>query len=210
MMPRLTLLLLVCVAAPPAKGQVPDGYYIGESVFLPDSARESLAGGSFHITIERVFADSIEARILALAERLFPDSAAIVRVASRETLPRVVSGLEAAAMAPGNRWWWSSFDNAWTPYAVTGAAVQYYRQWMYGRASAGKSSGEFVYRAYVERLSTSRKGQASFAVRMELSVDYLCGILCGMSFRAERRVLFDIDGIPLRIEGDGKPTVIVS
>ncbi len=210
MMPRLILALLVCAAAPRAQGQVPDGYYIGESVFLPDSVREVLAGGSFHITIERVFADSFEARILTLAERLFPDSAAIVQVASREALPRVVSALEAAASAPGNRWWWSSFDNVWTPYAVTGAAVHYYRQTVYGWASTGKSHGGFSYRAYVERLPPSQRGAVSFVVRMELSLDYLCGILCGTGFRSERRVLFDVNGIPLRIEGDGKPTVVVS
>jgi hypothetical protein len=210
MMPRLILTVTLSAALAPLPCQAPAGYYLGESAFLPDSVREVLASGRFHVTIERVTADSFEAKLLMSAERLFPDSATIGHAASRETLPAVVSGLKAAATAAGNRWWWSSFDDLWTPYAITGDAVQYYRQWVYGRASSGKNHGEFVYRARVARIPPSRSDRASFVVRMEISLEYFCGILCGAGFRVERRVFFDAAGVPLRIEGDAKPMVVVS
>lgn len=216
----IVLAVVACAVVSPIHAQAPRGYYVGASVFLPDSAREVLTDGRFQITIVRVAADSFEAKLLLLAERLFPDTAAFGPLAARETRPIVVSRLKAAAAAPGNRWWWDDYDDVWTPYAITGTAVQYYRQRIHDRAATGNPfasrtnppshQGEFSYRARVERLSPSLNAGASFVVRMELSWDYWCGLLCAVGFGAERRVFFTADGIPLRVEGDGKPMVVVS
>lgn len=217
---KMVLALLAFAAVSPTHGQAPAGYFVGAPVLLPDSAREVLAGAHFQVTIERVAADSFEAKLLALAERLFPDSATFGRTVARETLPAVVASLKTAAAAPGQRWWWNTFDDVWTPYAITGSAVQYFRQRAYDltaaivSASYGKGEsrphGEFTYRARVERLAPGQNGGASFVVRMELSWDYWCGLLCAVGFGAERRVFFTAEGIPLRVEGDGKPMVVVS
>ena len=146
-------------ARPVSAQSAPLGYYLGESVFLPDSAHEVMAGGRFSVTITRVARDSIEKRLLEFAERLFPDTSAINQAARQlrgehrdriqamrarggdtiqtehESVRRMREKFEAAERMPGDRWWFSTTDAVLMPYAVTGTAVQYYRRRAYERAA---------------------------------------------------------------------------
>lgn len=217
----LTILLAWMVSNPKiGTAQAPAGYHLGPAVFLPDSARDVLAGGRFRITVQRQIRDTQSRRLLELAERLFPDTSLISRDAAKETQPPAIQRLQQAAQLPGERWWWDNFDAVLTPYAVTGAAVKYYRERIYDRASSDNPftfsqpvplhQGEFAYRATVERIDARANNGATYVARLRLSWNYWCGMLCAVTFDATRNVFFGADGTPIRVEGDGKPMLAVS
>jgi hypothetical protein len=216
----LALISTLPFATSSGVAQAPPGYYVGERAFLPTSSREILSDGRFRITIERQVTDSFQRRLLDLAERLFPDTAGINVAAAKELRPPVKERLAAAALFEGERWWWDRVDGVLTPYALTGAAVRYYRDRIYERASGDNPftfmqpvpvhRGELEYIATVEAVEPGQAGGASFVVRLRLGWNYWCGMLCAVGFSAAREVFFDAEGAVLRVESDGKPMVVMS
>ncbi|MDX2206469.1 MAG: hypothetical protein SFU57_02385 [Gemmatimonadales bacterium] len=214
-----TLFALLLAATTPGVAQSSAGHRLGQRAALPDSVREVLGGGRFQVTIERQVTDSFQRQLIELAERILPDTVAINVAALKESLPRVKERLAAAERMVGERWWWDEADGILTPYALTGAAVRYFLERIHERAAGDNTlardrwathRGELTYAAAVDRIAPGDADGATFVVRMRLTWSYSCGMLCGMSFHATRAVFFDADGALIRIEGDGKPLVIMS
>lgn len=204
----------------PVLAQSPTGYHRTPVVALPEFINDSLAGGRFTLLIDRRTSSAEEKQALEIAESTVPDAAEIERDAALEKLSAVSERLGRAALMPGERWWWDSFDDVLTPYAVTGASVTYYANRIRERAaqpnpftqfSEGRPhNGSFQYRAHVTTLSPEANGGAAFLVHLELSWRYWCGMLCAVSFGKGRDVMISSDGRVIQIRGDGKPMLAVS
>jgi hypothetical protein len=213
------LLTLLVVAFTPMAAQAPAGYHLGELLQLPDSLREVRAEGRFRAEIVRTARDPGEVQLIESAERLTPDRITILRADSGETRGPLLESLSRAAAVPGDRWWYTAFDSTWTPFAVTGAAVTYYlgrlrvlseRDGLFAEklpAGAAKHHGELRYTASVSRADSAG---VAYVVHLTLRWSYWCGMLCAMHFEQTRLVLFDAAGKIIRVQGDGKPSVIVS
>ncbi len=207
----------------------PAGYHIGAAVVLPDSLAEVLARGRFRASVLRVAGNADDARLIAMAEQLYPTPDAVIATAKtsdeRNRLLATAAGvslnrLRVAQRPAGNqvdRWWLDAFDETWIPFAVTASAVDYYlgrvHDYAAGRspfgfsATDGADHGSFSYTARVK--PSSEPGIARI-VELHLRWDYWCGMLCGMGFAHTRRVFFDAAGRAVRLEGDGRPEVVVS
>jgi hypothetical protein len=207
----------------------PTGYHVGAAIVLPDSLVEVLAGGRFHASVFRVAVNANDAHLIAAAERLYPSSEAIIATATtadrRNRLVSAAAGVSVRTVkvpqrnagSPADRWWLDDFDATWIPFAVTGAAVDYYlgrlHDYAAGRgpfgfsATDGEDHAALSYTAKV--LPTSVPG-GGHIVELQLEWTYWCGSLCAMSFTQSRRVFFDAAGQVIRVEGDKDPEVIVS
>ena len=219
----LVVLLAVVLGAPRAvagQSSVPAGYFLAPPTLLPDSLVESRTGGLFRIEVLRVAPDSGARRALILAESVFPEAARIEEMATRETLAAVKERLQEAARLSGPRWWWDEFDEVLTPYAVTGAAVEYYLARIRSRSdgpnpfvkvSEGRAhNGTFSYRASVSPAPINGVAAGGHVVRLTLRWHYWCGMLCAVTFGANREVVISKDGRVLEVRGDGRPLLIVS
>ena len=226
---KLSSWLVVAYMVGASAGAQPVGYHVGATVVLPDTLVEVLARGRFRASVLRVAAGADDARLIAMAEQLYPSSAAIIAAArnadQRDRLLATAPGValsavkvpQRAAGSPADRWWLDAFDETWIPFAVTAGAVDYYlgrlRDYTAGRSPFGFSAvdgtdhGSLSYTARV--VSSSEPGVAR-EVELQLQWDYWCGSLCAMSFTHIRRVFFDAAGRAIRVEGDKRPDVIVS
>ena len=228
--------VLAIIPLNPLTAQLPGGYHLGRASAAPDSLVDTLAKGHFRVTIRRVAHSPQERDLIAAAERLYPSRDTLLAAAPvprmRERILLVDSLMATDSLAgtprggsgylqrsPGDRterWWWDIFDGTWSPYAVTGAAVDYYlariRDVAAGRgwflpSNAASERGSFEYTATVERTGT---GGAAYIVHLAISWEYECGMLCGIQFAHVRTVWFDAEGKVLRISGDGFPMTTVS
>jgi len=221
-------LIVGCVSVTSASAQ-PAGYHVGAAVVLPDSLVEVLARGRFRASVLRVAANANDARLIAVAEQLYPNPDAIIATATtadeRKRLLATAAGIslrtlkvpQRPAGSPVDRWWLDAFDETWIPFAVTGSAVDYYlgrvHDYAAGRspfgfsATDGADHGAFSYTARV--IPSSEPGVAR-VVELQLQWEYWCGMLCAMEFVHTRRVFFDAAGTAVRVEGDERPEVGVS
>lgn len=226
---RLGYCLIVSCIVAASGGAQPTGYHVGAAVVLPDSLVEVLAGGRFRASIIRIAANANDARLIAAAEQLYPAPDAIIASArsavERDRLIAAATGdsfgqvrvPQRAAGNPSDRWWLDTFDETWIPFAVTGAAVDYYLGRLHDYAAGlgpfgnkwpdGPDHGSFTYTARV--VTSSEPGTARMA-ELELRWSYWCGMLCAIEFTQTRRVFFDSAGHAVRVEGDGQPLVVVS
>ena len=226
---RRLVLPATALAVGALSAQAPAGYHLGAAVTVPDSLVEVLAGGRFRSTVIRSARTARERELIATAERLYPDAATLVGSvrdsAYREELAAMASGAPEgpyrvaprSAGNPADRWWTDHFDDTWLPFAVTGAAVDYYlnrlRDIAAGRGSFNYSSAEppdsgtFYYRATIRR---GRQPGVAYVVEMQIGWEYWCGTLCAVSFDHTRSVSFDANGSIVRIVGDRQPSVGVS
>ena len=208
--------LAVSVSWHALAAQAPDGYYLGPEAVLPDTlyARELTA--TFSVRIDRTTGNSSDARLIATAERSFPTRETIQSAAASTTTPVLLRRLVKAAEAPGDRWWWDEVDLVWTPFAVTGLAVSYYmsriEERSRGRNPFGNEphGGALGYTARVEPPPDGADSTVHAVVRQTLTWYYHCGPICAMGFKHERVVEFDREGRPIRVVGDGRPSVWMS
>jgi hypothetical protein len=226
---KLPLWLLVACVLGPSAGAQPSGYHVGAAVLLPDSLVEVLAGGRFRASVLRVAENANDARLIAVAERLYPTPDAIIASATtpseRNRLLATVAGVpldtlkvpQRAAGTPADRWWLDEFDDTWIPFAVTADAVDYYlgrlRDYAAGRSPFGFSATDGTDHgalSYTARIVPSSEPGIARIVELRLQWNYWCGMLCAMEFIHTRRVFFDTAGRPVRVEGDARPTVVVS
>jgi hypothetical protein len=201
-------------------GQLPTGYHQSQAVPLPDSLRESRLLGRFRIHIERPTADSGEQRALLIAESITPDSASIGRVAQSATLHTANERRADSAKESSDRWWFSEFDGVRIPFAVTGAAVDYYIQRIRERSNqqnpfsassrGNEHRGNLAYRARVTKVAASATAPGGYLVRMDLEWSYYCGPRCALRFNHWREVSIAPDGRVISVRGDGPPSVMVS
>jgi len=226
---KLRAWLIVGYTIGTSAGAQPSGYHLGAPVVLPDSLVEVLAGGRFRASVTRVAANSDDAHLIATAEQLYPSPDAIIATAAsseeRNRLLASAAGVSLRALkvpqrnagTPTDRWWLDSFDETWIPYAVTAAAIDYYLGRLHDYA-AGLSPLEFSTKdkadqgslSYTAKVIPSSEQSTPRIVELQLRWSYWCGNLCAMEFIHTRRVFFDATGRAVRIEGDGRPTVVVS
>ena len=227
-MKLLSWLFVACVIGASASAQ-PTGYHVGGAIGLPDSLVEVLARGRFRASVLRVAANANEARLIAVAEQLYPTPDAIIASATtphqRTRFLASAAGVpldtlrvpQRAAGNPADRWWLDTFDDTWIAFAVTAGAVDYYlgrlRDYAAGRSPFGFSATDGPDHgslSYTARIFPSSEPGIDRIVELQLRWEYWCGMLCAMGFDHTRRVFFDAAGKAVRVEGDGQPTVIVS
>jgi hypothetical protein len=78
---------LVATLYVPASGlaQLPSGYTLGRPSRLPDTLKERWSDGRFEIWIARGFRDTVQRRLVLLAERLIPPRLVIEQAAKQVT-----------------------------------------------------------------------------------------------------------------------------
>ncbi|HEY8830970.1 MAG TPA: hypothetical protein VIM21_00545 [Gemmatimonadaceae bacterium] len=224
----LTWLVVAYVIGASASAQ-PTGYHVGATIVLPDSLVEVLVGGRFRASVLRVSASANDARLIAVAEQLYPNPDAIVASATnadeRKRLLAAATGVSLRALkvpqrpagSPTDRWWLDDFDETWIAFAVTAGAVDYYlgrlHDYAAGRSPFGFSATEGTDHgsiSYTARVVQSSDPGVARIVELQLQWNYWCGMLCAMEFTLTRRVFFDAAGQAVRVEGDGRPMVVVS
>lgn len=101
----------------PAQNQAPAGYHLGAAVATPDSVHEVSADGRFEAAIHRVARTAKDRELIALAERLYPDSATLLAAARDSTHRSKLNALSAGVIdrpyrntprvagRPSDRWW---------------------------------------------------------------------------------------------------------
>jgi hypothetical protein len=213
-----------------AAGQMPQGYHLGTPSAAPDTLVEVLANGRFRSTIRRNWRSDEERQLISTAERLYSDTDVLLAIARdakeldrlKTTASGVLSGGRPNAPPrpagnPMDRWWYDDFDNTWLPFAVTGAAVDYYlgriRDIAAGRGQFTYARGQTADRATFEYTASARRDTSAgraYVVELRLTWTYWCGPLCAVSFTHTRTVSFDRTGAVVGITGDARPHVIVS
>jgi hypothetical protein len=207
----------------------PAGYHVGAAIVLPDSLVEVLARGRFRASVLRVAGNAGDARLIAMAEQLYPTPDAVIATAKtsgeRNRLLATAAGvslntLKVPQRTAGNRadrWWLDAFDETWIPFAVTAGSVDYYlgrlHDYAAGRSPFGFSATDGADHgslSYTARVIPSSAPDVVRTVELQLRWEYWCGMLCGMEFTHTRRVFFDAAGRAIRIEGDERPEVVVS
>jgi hypothetical protein len=225
---KLPLWLVVAYAIGASASAQPAGYHVGAAIVLPDSLVEVLARGRFRASVLRVAANANDARLIAVAEQLYPTPDAIIAsattpdqrnrfLASAAGVSHTLTIPQRSAGSPADRWWLDDFDDTWIPFAVTAAAVDYYLGRLHDYAAGrspfgfsaidGKDNGSL---SYTVRVVPGAEPGVARIVELQLHWEYWCGMLCAMGFNHTRRVFFDAAGKAVRVEGDGQPVVGVS
>ncbi|HMB93546.1 MAG TPA: hypothetical protein VKP65_22020 [Rhodothermales bacterium] len=162
---------------------------------------------SYTKSITRSFNSPFEESLIAAAEAVYPP---------RESVVAVVPEWANYEIPQTDYWWWWHFDSVLVPYAITHEAVDYYSG-LIDALKAGEThqfiiTADLVYEAQVSfEFSYSVEGTEDYllekpvvfkrvyVVSMELEWDQYCGILCGMSVRGERVVVFDENGTLINV-----------
>lgn len=224
---KLFLSLVIAYVVSASASAQPAGYHVGAAVVLPDSLTEVLAHGRFHASVLRVAANPNDARLIVVAEQLYPNPEVILAAATTEERKRLLAtarGIpldtlkfpQRAAGSPADRWWLDAFDGTWIPFAVTAGAVDYYlgrlHEYAAVRSPSGfsETDGDHASLFYTARVIPGNAPDVARIVELELRWEYWCGLLCAMGFTHTRRVFFDAAGRVIRIEGDERPAVVVS
>lgn len=175
---------------------------------LPGSSlREWPANPARHeITIRRIAANDVEKKMIAAAEAACPDQAALLKTA-RWTRPPVGTGL----------WWNKEVHGIRIPFAISGAAVDYYAGLVNGyrrREFRGFSEpgSRFVYEASVMRRQEPEGHAPVFVVKMRIFFleSFAASPTEQIRFQKEREVILDQSGKVLQIAGDGDTEVPVA
>jgi hypothetical protein len=221
-------LTVACLIGASAHAQ-PTGYHVGATIVLPDSLVEILARGRFRASVIRAATTPNDSRLIALAEQLYPNPEAVIASATnaddRNRLVAAATGVSLRTMNipqrpagnPTDRWWLDKFDETWIAFAATAGAVNYYlgrlHDYAEGRSPFGFSATEGTDHGsltYTARVVPSSDPGIAHVVELQLEWNYWCGTLCAMEFILTRRVFFDAAGHAVRVEGDGRPMVLVS
>ena len=207
----------VFAAAVPAFA-IPAGYFVDSTrISAHPQARRDLAGGDHSASLRRVYADSLEGRLLSIAEATFPPRDVVVGLAAAK-------GHELGADSAGaHLWWQDGIAESRVPYALTAAAVEHYlsltalyRERRFGESSARPLfRSELVYRASIATRDTFVAGGETFGdvrvVALELTWTYDDGTFVPR-VEARRTVVLTPRGDVLAVEGDGaaRETVTMS
>ncbi len=202
----------------------PAGYRIVEAAELPERLHEIYADSAFSLTVDRSAADDFERDLIRTAERLLPTEATFSALMAEGDPSRMASGnwpnllarAETLEAELGPRWWWLEWDRTLLPVALGAASIHHYVGLLRHRAVTPNPFGPEPHRGhlhYAARAEPAAGGEgdaAAWLVVLELRFTYYCGGRCALSFQHDRRVHFDAEGRPLRVEGDRIPQVAVS
>jgi hypothetical protein len=199
-------------------GQVPEGYTLATTIAaLPDSLVEVREGGRFRVTVARVARDSFETTLIHTAERLTPHRDTIARAASTVRGGDDSQALTEASRLSGARWWWREADGVLLPFALTGAAVEYYISRVRDLSSQPNPFARYrpgvLHTAAVEytaRVVRSDVETTPIRVELKLRFQFYCGSTCALWFTHSRTVEFDVSGRAIRVIGDRPPLYGIS
>ena len=180
---------------------------------VPD---ETSTEGDHKITIARQYESEEEARLIQMAESVYPNREDVLAVEGHFLKDKSIPAGEEL-------WWYDAFDGVRVPYAITGDAVRYYRDLTlaFRKGDLAGSNGirmlksELHYAAAVARHEHYKSGGREFrdvsVVTMKLSWSQYCGGECAMSFHQKGRiVVFDAAGKIVAVLLDGVTPFAVS
>jgi hypothetical protein len=153
------------------------------------------------VAIHRTYADSMAMRLLRLAESTPPDTAELFKVMNSQV---------KQAIPPAEKngvWWCNVLGGVRVAYAITDKAVKYYADYTLDRIARGGGVTKMTYIAdlkYYENYgSASDTYSQVYVAQMSLTFQE------GIGFSKQRIVVFDKNGLLLKIYGDGEPGITV-
>jgi len=181
------------------------------SAMLPDAKpRDFPANAGRHvISIRRDAADEIQKKMITAAEVAVPDKRAL-QMALGDT---PVAGDE-------NQWWYQEQLGIRIPFAITGAAVEYYSKLIDGYQKQAfkrymEPSSKLDYHAGVafhqafEIEGKTFKDVHVVVMKLTFSENFAATTTEGMEFKKQRTVVLDAKGTVLAVSGDGPTEVPV-
>lgn len=221
----LTLALLVLLATPVARAKTaphpprrpslpghlaPPGYTIDSlDAVAKRPVWEEAEDGSFTYSIRRVFSDSTEARILAIAEAVYPPRDALIGIAARGyyEMGHDTSGVPL--------WWCQGIGCNRIPYAVTAGTMEHYlaltkRFREHNFWETGMGGGLFwtdlIYHARVSATPSftyrDREYQNVYVVQIVFAWSFDDGTFVPV-IETQRTVVLSQRGDVLAVQGDG-------
>lgn len=207
---RVFPLLLVLLGAPWAAARAaPPGYAVDAvQAETPRPAWSEALDGDFTYTIRRGFPDSTAARLLGIAEAVYPPRDLLIRKA-------VEKGYEMGSdTARVPLWWCSGAGERRIPYAVTAGALAHYldltelyREGKFREAGTRPLfSSEFIYRATIAERDSFTLGATPYrgvwVASLTLAWSYDDGTFLPLT-EAHRVVVLSPEGAVLAVDGDG-------
>jgi hypothetical protein len=205
----IAALALAVGLIPGRSGADPPGYTRDPAQASEQRATyEDLSNGDFTAAVSRVFTDSTGARLLAIAEAIYPPRRQLVRMAVEN---RYEMGPDTAGVP---LWWANGVGQARIPYAITAGAVEYfenlidlYRKGAFQEAGTEPLfSARLLYRANATLRDTVTVGRTLFrgvyVTHQELVWTYDDGAFDPLVV-GRRVVVLTREGNVLEIEGDG-------
>lgn len=155
------------------------------------------------VTIDRKAEDPKEAALIAAAEAVVPDAAALKKAIGDGPAPQDAS-----------QWWCGETLGIRLPFAVTGEAVGYfttlvegYRKQELERYSEPSSSvgyqAKVAHHAEFKLDGKTYKDVRVVTLELTFSQQFAATVTEGMSFQKQRTVVFDAAGKLLAVSGDG-------
>ena len=158
--------------------------------------------GKHVVTIRREAENDLQKKMIAAAEAALP---------GREALREALGGNDPAAA----QWWHEEALGIRIPFAITGAAVDYYKNLVegYGKqtfknryiqpSSAFEYHAAAAFHAKFEFQGDKFSDVHVVTLKLSFSQNFAATTTEGCSFSKERTVILDADGKVLRIAGDG-------
>ncbi|HYQ88230.1 MAG TPA: hypothetical protein VEU09_01225 [Candidatus Binatia bacterium] len=203
------LLLLAPAALARHAATIPSGYYVDPS--QADQARPAdrvEADGDFTLSIHRTFENPLEARLLGIAESIYPPRERLIDRAIEQTT-EIGSDSTRAPL-----WWCDGVGVSRVPYAVTAGAVKHYTD-LTDRFRAHNFRGawdhnlfwtEFRYEASIKLhdhyYMADSTASSVYVAEMSLAWSYDDGTFVPVSL-AHRVVVLSRAGDVISVEGDG-------
>jgi hypothetical protein len=188
---------------------MPPGYSVDSvQAAAPRPTWSDASDGDFTYTIRRGFPDSTAARLLGIAEAVYPPRDLLVRLAAEKNYEM------GADTAGSPLWWCSGVGQSRIPYAVTAGALEHYlKLTQLYREREFREAGtrplffsELIYRATIaERDSFTLKGtphRGVYVANLTLAWSYDDGTFLPL-VEARRVVVLSPAGEVLAVEGDG-------
>ena len=185
----------------------------GAAPLAGSKAKEWPASPEYHkINIQREAANDQEKQLIAAAEKVQPDVAALAKAPTMDAA--------GVAQPQAGTWWNKEVAGVRIPFAITADAVDYYQKLVTGYGQQKfvrfvRPSSEFRYHAKVAKLASyelngkSLENVTLVSMTLKFRQNFAATVAEAFRFEKSRAVVFDKDGKILGIQGDGDVKVPV-
>ena len=162
------------------------------------------------VKIERIAKTAAEKQLIATAESAVPAKEGIARLFAEDPATK-----DKPLPADKNLWWFAETIGIKLPYAITGAAVDYYKGLVEGWGKAKftrfiEPNSMLSYTATVKFEETFKQGDKVFekvnvvTMNLEFGADFTAEGTMALHFTKTRQVVLSASGKVLAVFGDGK------
>ena len=190
---------------------------ISHAAMTPDSkTQEWPANPARHqVVIETYARNDAEKRLIAIAEAAVVPKEELARAFAEEPANK-----DKQPPTDKNAWWYAEKMDVRIPYAVTGAAVEYYKglvtKWSKTKMTRYiEPNSKLLYMASVRHEDTFKLGDKVFDkvdvvnLKVEFSANFTTEGTMGLQFTKTRQVVIDATGKVVAVSGDGKTEALM-